>query len=114
MNRILVKNERNTIAELPLAVGVIAALAAPHLTAIELIELVKRHSELDKLALPIQKGLLTLISQPAQRGCLKHRSAALDGTRLGDALHRLLSDIPIGAWTGTTLLDIIWLTREGE
>jgi nitrite reductase/ring-hydroxylating ferredoxin subunit/uncharacterized membrane protein len=32
---------------------------------------------------------------------------ALSGTRLGHALHPLLTDVPIGAWTSATVLDLV-------
>ncbi|MDQ3631667.1 MAG: (2Fe-2S)-binding protein, partial [Actinomycetota bacterium] len=58
---------------------------------------------------------LTALDRPAEavagafRGLLKPGRAkdALSGSWLGHALHPLLTDVPIGAWTSATLLDAL-------
>lgn len=63
---------------------------------------------------------LTALDGPAEavagavRGTLKpgRMKDALSGSWLGHALHPLLTDVPIGAWTSATLLDV--LGRDGD
>jgi len=38
----------------------------------------------------------------------------LNGTWFGHSLHPVFTDIPIGAWSGTTLLDLSWLNNEDD
>src|SRR5439155_20305253 len=38
----------------------------------------------------------------------------LNGTWLGHALHPVFTDIPIGAWSATMLLDLAWFNDESE
>jgi hypothetical protein len=75
-------------------------------------EFVERQIWLDKLASPIQNWLLSFFGQPGQpRRKLKDM---LNGTWLGHALHPVLTDVPLGAWSATTLLDLTWLNNENE
>ncbi len=75
-------------------------------------EFVERQTWLDKLASPIQNWLLSFFGQPGQpRRKLKDM---LNGTWLGHALHPVLTDVPLGAWSGATLLDLTWLNNEDE
>ncbi len=75
-------------------------------------EFVENQSWLDTVAEPLQNWLLAFFGQPGQpRRKLKDM---LNGTWLGHALHPVLTDVPIGSWTGTMLLDLIWLNNENE
>src|SRR5260370_26094310 len=38
----------------------------------------------------------------------------LNGTWLGHSLHPVLTDGLLGAWGGTLLLDLVWLSNEDE
>src|SRR5260221_5358346 len=38
----------------------------------------------------------------------------LNGTWLGHSLHPVLTDVLLGAWGGTLLLDLVWLSNEDE
>jgi hypothetical protein len=38
----------------------------------------------------------------------------LHGTWLGHSLHPVLTDLPIGAWTTTLLLDLVDMVRDDE
>src|SRR5436309_2502226 len=38
----------------------------------------------------------------------------LNGTWLGHSLHPVLTDVPLGAWSGTMLLDLVWFSNEDE
>jgi nitrite reductase/ring-hydroxylating ferredoxin subunit/uncharacterized membrane protein len=75
-------------------------------------EFVERQTWLDKLASPIQNSLLAFFGQPGQPG--RKLKDILNGTWLGHALHPVLTDVPLGAWSGTTLLDFAWLANEDE
>lgn len=112
---IRVKPERRPIVEILLALGVVGALLAPHVAALEAIEFLERHTDLDKLARPSQRWLLGFFGQPSQLGQSRRSlKETLKGGWLGHALHPVLSDVPIGAWTGTLLLDLLWLVNEHE
>ena len=73
---------------------------------------VESQSWLDKLGGPLQNWLLQLYGLPGQPN--RRIKDLLNGTWLGHALHPVFTDIPIGAWSGTMLLDLIWLNNESE
>jgi nitrite reductase/ring-hydroxylating ferredoxin subunit/uncharacterized membrane protein len=75
-------------------------------------EFVESQTWLDKLASPIQNSLLAFFGQPGQPS--RKLKDILNGTWLGHALHPVFTDVPLGAWSGTTLLDFAWLEREDE
>lgn len=73
---------------------------------------VESQTWLDKLGGPLQNWLLQLYGQPGQPN--RMIKDVLNGTWLGHALHPVFTDIPIGAWSGTMLLDLAWLNDESE
>jgi nitrite reductase/ring-hydroxylating ferredoxin subunit/uncharacterized membrane protein len=73
-------------------------------------ELIERQSWLDKLADPLQQWLRSLARQPR----VARVKDILHGTWLGHSLHPAITDIPIGSWSATMLLDCIWLTSGSE
>jgi nitrite reductase/ring-hydroxylating ferredoxin subunit/uncharacterized membrane protein len=73
---------------------------------------VESQTWLDKLANPFQQWLLTLFGQPGQPN--RRVKDLLNGTWLGHNLHPVMTDLPIGAWSGTLLLDVAWLSSEDE
>ncbi len=75
-------------------------------------QIVESQTWLDKLATPIQNRLLKFFGQPGQPN--RKLKDVLNGTWLGHALHPLLTDVPLGGWSGTTLLDLAWLNNEDE
>ncbi len=75
-------------------------------------ELVENQTWLDKLAAPIQNWLLKFFGQPGQPN--RKLKDVLNGTWLGHPLHPVFTDIPIGAWSSTTLLDLAWLNNEDD
>lgn len=75
-------------------------------------EFVESQSWLDKVANPVQRWLLQFFGQPGEPN--RKLKDALNGTWLGHPLHPALTDIPIGAWTATTMLDLAWLFSEDE
>src|SRR5258708_7650220 len=75
-------------------------------------EVVERQTWLDKLANPVQNWLLALFGQPGQPN--RKMKDMLNGTWLGHSLHPVLTDVPLGAWSGTMLLDLVWLSNEDE
>ncbi len=75
-------------------------------------EFVENQTWLDKLAGPIQSWLLKFFGQPGQPN--RKVKDMLNGTWLGHPVHPMLTDIPLGAWSGTMLLDLAWLNEETE
>src|ERR1700737_3284395 len=71
---------------------------------------VESQTWLDKLSAPLQSWLLKLFGQPGEPN---HKiKDALNGIWLGHALHPMLTDVPLGAWSGTMGLDMAWPTNE--
>src|SRR6266571_8105222 len=75
-------------------------------------EFVENQTWLDQLAGPIQSWLLKFFGQPGQPN--RKLKDMLNGTWLGHPVHPMLTDIPLGAWSGTMLLDLAWLNEETE
>jgi len=75
-------------------------------------EVVENQTWLDKLAAPIQNWLLKFFGQPGQPN--RKLKDMLNGTWFGHPLHPVFTDIPLGAWSGTTLLDLAWLNNEDD
>lgn len=75
-------------------------------------EVVERQSWLDSLANPLQNWLLSFFGQPGSRR--RKLKDALNGTWFGHPLHPALTDVPLGAWSVTLVLDTLWLTGESE
>ncbi|HLQ28642.1 MAG TPA: Rieske 2Fe-2S domain-containing protein [Ktedonobacteraceae bacterium] len=75
-------------------------------------EFVENQTWLDKLASPFQNWLLALFGQPGQPN--RKIKDALNGTWLGHSVHPLLTDVPLGAWSATMLLDLATLNDESE
>lgn len=79
---------------------------------INLERVVERLSFLD----PIADRLQSLIGQGLKEGGPTAQAAkdALNGTWLGHPLHPALTDVPIGAWTCSTMLDLLDHNRGGD
>jgi nitrite reductase/ring-hydroxylating ferredoxin subunit/uncharacterized membrane protein len=75
-------------------------------------KVVESQTWLDKLAAPLQSWLLKLYGQPGQPN--RKIKSFLNGTWLGHALHPVLTDVPLGAWSSTMLLDVAWLNNEDQ
>jgi nitrite reductase/ring-hydroxylating ferredoxin subunit/uncharacterized membrane protein len=71
---------------------------------------VESQTWLDKLGDPIQNWLLQLYGQPGQPN--RRIKDILNGTWLGHALHPVFTDIPLGAWSCTMVLDLV--SNNGE
>jgi nitrite reductase/ring-hydroxylating ferredoxin subunit len=71
-------------------------MASPH----ELVRRVERFTALDKLAKPV-RGLVGKAVRPRRVRNL------LSGTKLGHPAHPMLTDLPIGAWSMSALLDTV-------
>lgn len=67
---------------------------------------------LDSLGKPFQTWVLQLFGQPGEPQ--RKVKDILNGTWLGHALHPLFTDVPLGSWSGTLLLDLLWLVHEDE
>ncbi len=75
-------------------------------------EFVENQSWLDRLADPLQNWLLQLFGQPGEPN--RKIKDILNGTWLGHALHPVFTDVPVGSWTATMVLDLLWLFNEDE
>src|SRR6266478_10132780 len=75
-------------------------------------KVVESQSWLDKLAAPFQGWLLKLFGQPGQPN--RKIKDLLNGTWLGHPLHPVLTDVPLGTWTGMMMLDLAQLNNEDE
>lgn len=74
--------------------------------------IVENQMWLERLAKPFQNWVLRLFGQPGEpRRKIKD---ILNGTWLGHACHPALTDIPLGSWSGTLLLDILWLAHKDQ
>jgi len=67
----------------------------------QLVEIVHRIESDTRLDGPV--AMLSRLSEPLDEPGLNR---ALSGAWLGHALHPLLTDLPLGAWTSATLLDL--------
>src|SRR5258708_1254901 len=74
--------------------------------------LVESQAWVDQLAAAVQNWLLQFFGQPGQSN--RRLKDLLNGTWLGHALHPTLTDVPIGSWSGTMLLDLLWLADEDK
>lgn len=75
-------------------------------------ELIARMPWLDKLSQPLQGWTSKLFGDPEQPSY--RVKDFLNGVWLGHVLHPVLTDVPIGSWTATMLLDLAWLSDEDE
>ena len=73
---------------------------------------VENQTWLDSLATPLQNWLLKLFGQPGDPNRVVKN--ILNGTWLGHALHPVLTDIPIGAWSCTVVLDVASFSAESN
>ncbi|HLN75704.1 MAG TPA: DUF2231 domain-containing protein [Nocardioidaceae bacterium] len=67
---------------------------------VDVTERIEGASALDAPAAVIQRFVDALLADPQRR-------QLLHGTWLGHAVHPILTDLPIGFWTSTTVLDLI-------
>lgn len=73
---------------------------------------VERQTWLDKIAGPLQSWILKLYGQPGEPN--RKIKDFLNGTWLGHGLHPVLTDVPLGAWSSTMVLDVAWLSSGNE
>ena len=74
--------------------------------------IVESQAWLDTLATPLQNVLLKLFGQPGDPNRVIKN--VLNGTWLGHALHPVLTDIPIGAWSCTMVLDLVSSNTDSD
>lgn len=65
----------------------------------ELLEAIERQDRIDAIAHAIDNA--------AQRVVTPRRRALLEGRWLGHALHPLLTDLPLGCWLSSAVLDVV-------
>ena len=68
-------------------------------------QLIARQRWLDTVGEPLQKTIVSLFADGGRTG--KQVKNLLNGTWLGHPAHPALTDIPIGAWTTTLVLDTV-------
>ncbi|HZU11897.1 MAG TPA: Rieske (2Fe-2S) protein [Chloroflexota bacterium] len=69
---------------------------------------VRQQSWLDTLGAPLQKALTDFYhGRENESGPQKELQNFLNGVWLGHPLHAILTDVPVGAWTATMVLDTI-------
>jgi nitrite reductase/ring-hydroxylating ferredoxin subunit/uncharacterized membrane protein len=68
-------------------------------------QLIKQQTWLETVGDPLQKFVNSLFSDAGESG--KDVKDLLNGTWLGHPLHPVLTDVPVGAWVCTALLDTI-------
>lgn len=69
--------------------------------------LIDRQGWLDTIGDPLQRYLNTLFPPQVETGASQVIQNVLNGVWLGHPLHPMLTDVPIGAWTATVVLDTI-------
>ncbi|HET7034976.1 MAG TPA: Rieske 2Fe-2S domain-containing protein [Thermomicrobiaceae bacterium] len=69
--------------------------------------LIDRQSWLNTVADPLQKFLNSIFPQQVETGASQAIQNLLNGVWLGHPLHPMLTDVPVGAWTATLVLDSI-------
>jgi len=74
--------------------------------------IVENQTWLDTLATPLQNWFLQLYGQPGQPS--RRIKDILNGIWLGHALHPVFTDIPIGAWSCTMLLDLVSINGKSD
>ncbi|GAC1507125.1 MAG: hypothetical protein NVS2B16_01840 [Chloroflexota bacterium] len=67
---------------------------------------------LDTLADPLQQSLSDTFSSAGDTG--RQVQNFLNGTWLGHPLHTVLSDVPVGSWTATAVLDTLGAARGDD
>ena len=75
-------------------------------------EFVARMPWLDSVSKPVQSWIAKLYGEP--RGVSYRVKDMLNGTWFGHPLHPTLVTIPLGAWTATLLLDLVWVNEQDE
>lgn len=105
-------HEGSPLVEVPVSLGVIGALSTPHLAAIVLIKHLKKQSWLDAPAIQLQQRLYRILGTPDQPE--RKIKKTLTRTWFEQSLHPFIADMPMGAWTGTLLLDVITLFGGGK
>lgn len=75
-------------------------------------QLIARQRWLDTIGEPLQKTIVSLFARGGRTG--KQTKNLLNGTWFGHPLHPALTDIPIGAWTTTLVLDAVAAARDDE
>lgn len=76
-----------------------------------LAKFVESQKWLDTVGEPLQSYIGSLFSNGGETG--KKVKNALNGVWLGHPLHPLLTDVPVGAWTCTFVLDTVSSARNG-
>jgi nitrite reductase/ring-hydroxylating ferredoxin subunit/uncharacterized membrane protein len=73
--------------------------------------LVERLAWVDPVAGQVQKAAAAVLMRDGANTPLK---SFLNGSRLGHALHPALTDVPVGAWTGAAVLDLLAMATGSE
>ncbi len=76
-------------------------------------EFIANQNWLEPIADSMQQSIHKIYSGPPQ-GWRRKLKDILNGTWLGHPVHPAITDIPIGSWTATLVLDTIWLFTESD
>jgi hypothetical protein len=70
-------------------------------------EFISRQTWLDTAGDPLQKALNSFYQSENESSPLRPLQNLLNGVWLGHPLHPVLTDVPVGAWTATLVLDLL-------
>ena len=73
---------------------------------------VNNQAWVDTLGEPLQQWLTSVRDQAGENG--RTAQNLLNGTWLGHPLHVVLSDVPVGSWTATAVLDALGAVRDDD
>src|SRR5256885_15089716 len=68
-------------------------------------DLIERQTWLEPVESGLQKGIARAFAKGGRGG--RQVQNFLHGTWLGHPLHAILTDVPVGAWTATLVLDLL-------
>lgn len=112
LEKVFGTHEASPLVEVPVSLGVIGILSTPHLAAIMLIKYLKKKAWLDRPAIGLQHAIHRVLDSSATpEPTLKQR---LTRTWFEQSLHPFIADIPMGAWTGTLMLDLVTMFGGGK
>ena len=75
-------------------------------------ELIEQQTWVETIGEPLQQFVRSLFSNGGETG--KQVKNFLNGTWLGHPLHPVLTDVPVGAWVSTSVLDTVASLTEDE
>lgn len=77
-------------------------------------EFISRQAWLDTAGDPLQKSLNSFFESENEQSPVRPLQNFLNGVWLGHPLHPVLTDVPVGAWTATLVLDMLSPLSDDE